>query len=732
LHRPHTYRLRWPSLAAWIVVLAGGLLVAFWIGLIAELDRARYHFMLNAERDTASLSRAYAEHTRRTLRSAEGLLYQVRRDLAAGADPDLGTVFERNPDLFGVAGFVAVFDADGNVVLSSGGIPSGIAVDERSWFEDVKAAEFGTIIISHPIMAKQARLWTVPMALRLTNADGSFAGAIYLSILSDYFDNFYVWGDVGRRGAIAIYGVDGTVYARRSVGQSMTGVSFPDFDLIARAKDRPIGIYHLPADIDGIARITSYRMVGEYPWIVAIGFAEADVLAPYLQRQRLMLMEGAALTAFGLLLAGVTAWILKREQRTRAAAAQSEQRLRDAIESIDAGFVLFGPDDRLVMRNEKYVDMVPFLRGRPDLIGMRFEEIVRTSADARWYSDPAAIGDPDAWVAGRIEQHRNPPREPVELMTLDGRWLQISDRRTADGSTVGIRTDITRRKHQEAALRESEERLQRLVAELNLSREQLQKQAADLKTLAEETERAKQRAEAASLSKSQFLANMSHELRTPLNAIIGFSDMMKGQLLGPIGSPRYLEYARDIHSSGTHLLSLINDVLDMSKIEAGRYTIHPERLDGAEMLRSCARLVRVRASEAGITLGIGVAQELPLEADARALKQVLLNLLTNAIKFTPAGGRVNLSAGRERNGIVFTVADTGVGISAEDLPRIGRRFEQVDNSLTRKGEGTGLGLALSRALVELHRGTLEIESAVGEGTTVSVWLPVALTDERAA
>jgi two-component system cell cycle sensor histidine kinase PleC len=207
---------------------------------------------------------------------------------------------------------------------------------------------------------------------------------------------------------------------------------------------------------------------------------------------------------------------------------------------------------------------------------------------------------------------------------------------------------------------------------------------------------------------------------------------MKGQLLGPIGSARYLDYARDIHSSGTHLLSLINDVLDMSKIEAGRYTIHPESLDAAEMLRTCARLVRVRASEAGVTLGIAVAQELPLTADARALKQILLNLLTNAIKFTPSGGSVNLSAGRENDGIIFRVSDTGVGIPAEDLPRIGRRFEQVDNALTRKGEGTGLGLALSRALVELHGGTLTIESTVGVGTTVSVWIPLTLTTERAA
>jgi two-component system cell cycle sensor histidine kinase PleC len=472
--------------------------------------------------------------------------------------------------------------------------------------------------------------------------------------------------------------------------------------------------------------------VGEYPLIVSFGLAEDDVLAPYRARQRLMLVEGAALTLFGLLLAGFAAYVLSRERLARAGAARTEQRLRDAIESIDSGFCLFDARDRLVMCNQIYRELLPPMPGGADIIGMRFEDIVREGARARWFGSPANERDLEAWVAQRVSQHRNPPRDATEMQVADGRWFQVSERRTADGYTVGVYTDLTRRRQQEEALRSSEERLQRLVAELELSRAQLERQASDLARLAEENEIAKQRAEAANISKSQFLANMSHELRTPLNAIIGFSDMMKNQLLGPIGSPRYLDYARDIHASGTHLLSLINDVLDMSKIEAGRYTIHPEPLDAAEMLRACARLVRVRASEAGVSLGIGVAQELPIRADARALKQILLNLLTNAIKFTPAGGSVNLSAGREKDGVIFRVADTGIGIPAEDLPRIGRRFEQVDNALTRKGEGTGLGLALSRALVELHGGTLTIESAVGVGTTVSVWIPSTVKTEQAA
>jgi signal transduction histidine kinase len=731
LYRPQIFS-RFPSVAAWIAILACALLVTFWVGLLTEVDRARAHYLANAERSASSLSRAFAEQTRRTLRSAEGLLYQIKRDLEDGRDPGLTTLFDRNPDLAGIAGSVAVIDAEGMVVAEAGGVPSGFNVADRPWFATIKAAEREALILGKPNLEPATRLWTVPLILRREDAQGRFAGAFYVSLLTDYFDNFYSWGDSGPHGAISVYGLDGTVYSRRAAGVSETGKAYPENELLKRARSRPIGLYRMANDVDGVARITGYRLVAEYPLVVAIGFAEEDVLAPYFARMRLMLTEGAALTLAGLLLAGFAGWVLSRERLARANAARTEQRLRDAIESIDSGFVLYDAGDRLVMHNEKFRAFLPFLQDRADIIGVRFGEIARASIVSGWFTDELAENDPEARLARRLALHRDPPNEAIELPVSDGRWIQISERRTADGFTVGIYSDLTRRVQQEEALRSSEEHLQQLVSEQSLSRRQLEKQASDLARLAEENEIAKQRAEAANMSKSQFLANMSHELRTPLNAIIGFSDMMKGQLLGPIGSVRYIEYARDIHSSGTHLLSLINDVLDMSKIEAGRYTIHPEPLDAAEMLRTCERLVRVRASEAGVALGIAAAQELPLSADARALKQILLNLLTNAIKFTPSGGSVSLSAGRENDGIVFRVADTGCGIPAEDLPRIGRRFEQVDNALTRKGEGTGLGLALCRALVDLHGGTLTLESTVGVGTTVTVWLPLTLKTEQAA
>jgi two-component system cell cycle sensor histidine kinase PleC len=227
---------------------------------------------------------------------------------------------------------------------------------------------------------------------------------------------------------------------------------------------------------------------------------------------------------------------------------------------------------------------------------------------------------------------------------------------------------------------------------------------------------------------------MSHELRTPLNAIIGFSDAIRQQLFGPVSNKRYLEYVSDIYASGTHLLSVINDILDMSKIEAGKYEIYRERLEATEVVSATARFMRVRAEEAGVQLRVDAPGTVTLMADVRALKQILLNLLANAVKFTPRGGSVTLHVRGFDHHVEFLVVDTGIGIPARDLPRLGQRFEQVDNPMTRRKEGTGLGLALCRSLSELHDGAIDIASEVGKGTTVTVRLPrgIAVENEPAA
>lgn len=277
------------------------------------------------------------------------------------------------------------------------------------------------------------------------------------------------------------------------------------------------------------------------------------------------------------------------------------------------------------------------------------------------------------------------------------RWVMSTavPRFEADGSLggfVGSAVDITERKHDEDLLRA-----------------------------------AKDQAVATSRTKSELLANMSHELRTPLNAIIGFSEIMKGEMFGPLGHDSYKEYAADIYESGRHLLTLINDILDVSKAEAGRIELDEGLVDLRPVIEACTRLVKARAESGEVTLAIKLPDTAPkLVADERRLKQVLLNLLSNAVKFTLPGGRVQVEASVLSSGdLALVVADTGIGIAPEDIPRVLAPFGQVESGLNRKYEGTGLGLTLTKALVELHGGGLDIDSVRGVGTKASAIFPAA-------
>ena len=241
----------------------------------------------------------------------------------------------------------------------------------------------------------------------------------------------------------------------------------------------------------------------------------------------------------------------------------------------------------------------------------------------------------------------------------------------------------------------------------------------------DELTHARERAEAASQTKSRFLANMSHELRTPLNAIIGFSDILAREMFGPVGSERYLEYARLINESGTMLLDLINDLLDMSKIEAGKFELHYQDFDADETVTSCVRLIEKRAEEKDITLAIQIEpQNLRLRADNRAIKQILLNLLSNAVKFTNKGGRIDITVKKSGALVHIIVKDTGVGIAAHILPRLAQPFEQASTDAARSHGGSGLGLALVKSLTQLHGGDLRLESEEGRGTQVTATIPL--------
>ncbi len=387
-------------------------------------------------------------------------------------------------------------------------------------------------------------------------------------------------------------------------------------------------------------------------------------------------------------------------RRTKAQAQAAESRLRDAIESVSDAFVLFDRRGRLILWNQGFQDAFAFPQGVVRL-GAQKDELNRIAAEAIKAEHPSA-------------GERAGVRE-VELK--DGRWLQMAERFTGDGGTVVICADITVIRRQEAERRRAADELRAMVAELEASR-------ANLALLARKYEVAMTRAEAANQAKSEFLANMSHELRTPLNAINGFSEIMAAEMFGPLGDRRYKGYAADIHNSGQHLLSLINDILDMAKIEAGKLTLHYEPMALDILCAEAVRLMRGKAQEAQLALTLDCPEALRIEADQRGLKQVLLNLISNAVKFTPEGGAVSVTvAPRDADTVRVSVADTGIGIAAKDLARLARPFEQVEGQHSKSTQGTGLGLALTKSLIELHGGALTIDSEPGRGTTVWFDLP---------
>ncbi|HVY89216.1 MAG TPA: PAS domain-containing sensor histidine kinase [Hyphomonadaceae bacterium] len=320
----------------------------------------------------------------------------------------------------------------------------------------------------------------------------------------------------------------------------------------------------------------------------------------------------------------------------------------------------------------------------------------------------------------RVERPLGDDANGREMLLLSDHWIRLVDRRTASDGLITVGVDISNLKRQEAGLQKSERRLRNMVVELERAKGQAQE-------LAEKYQEAKTRAERAAQAKGAFLGNMSHELRTPLNHINGFSEMMVNQIYGPLGDDRYQEYAEAILQAGKHLEEMINDVLDMSKIEAGKMQLAPRMIDASDAVDAAVRLVRRRAQDRQLSLVFDPDDDLPdINGDHRAIKQMTLNLLANAIKFTDPGGEIRIDMQVEGDWLVIRVKDSGIGIAPEDLPRLGQPFEQsrTPESEVRNTHGTGLGLALTKSFAEMHGGRLTIDSTVGVGTTVTIYLPV--------
>mgnify|MGYP003976614527 CR=1 FL=1 len=488
--------------------------------------------------------------------------------------------------------------------------------------------------------------------------------------------------------------------------------------------------------------------------------------------------------------------------------------LKDSIESIGGGFALFDEDDRLILFNSHYKDMVENnIKGTLE-VGRTFEQMLRY-----WIAGGAYIleseEEKEDFIAARLADHRNTPNRR-EHRLKDGKWMLVSEYQTSSGGTALVQTDISDQKATELALRQSQTDYRNLtegsiqgvlitsadrkplfanekcaaifgydsaaelmqlentipliapreLERLNAIREPFEKEpkregvayefegvrkdgefiwlsiqagpvewkgqpAAHLalvditvrRKAEEDRRRALVDAEQANQAKSDFLATMSHELRTPLNAIIGFSDMIEGQYFGNLGSSKYEEYAHDINSSSKHLLELVNDILDLSAIEAGKQPLRREVLAIDEIVSDCTPIIIAAAKEKNIDFKIEISDDVPLLfADRRAIKQVLYNLLSNAVKYTSPDGEIVLQASPTDSGCNLVVRDTGMGVPAEKLATLMDPFVRGETDPLVAQEGSGLGLAIVKSLVELHDGSVHIESEVGVGTSVTVQL----------
>jgi PAS domain S-box-containing protein len=378
------------------------------------------------------------------------------------------------------------------------------------------------------------------------------------------------------------------------------------------------------------------------------------------------------------------------EREAEEALMRQTELLTSLIQNLPIGVSLIGPDLRLLAFNRVYTDMFGL---PPDFLkpGDSIERFVHYNAAHGAYGD----GDAEAIVRTRLEQVRAYEVQRYERRLPSGKVIEVRRVPLPDGNIITTLIDITEGRQRERDLIAAQGRLERQAQQLA----------------------------AANAAKSQFLANMSHELRTPLNAILGFSEILRDAVLGPLDA-RYVEYASDIHSSGVHLLGLVNDLLDLSKIDAGKLELRDELVDLGEVIHDSCRLMSEKARAGGLSIILPDVTTLPaVMADRVRLKQILLNLLSNAVKFTSAGGSITISTTCSPTGLTIAIADTGIGMRPEDIPIALEPFRQIESSYARNHQGTGLGLPLAKSLTELHGGTFEIESQASKGTIVRVWLP---------
>jgi len=595
---------------------------------------------------------------------------------------------------------ILILDRDGHLLNKVGwGSAPRRDYSDQPFFTAHKGNGLPSLFIGRPARSRATGGWSVMVSRPLIRHDevvGVIAAEVPINVFTDFYSSVVANSAV----SVKLLFDDGTLIATEPHQEELIGRKLPDATTVLSAvAGRRFGVLGNAVSDTASPQLTSFAHVAARPLVVVASRSRSDILTRWRGE---CLSSVVAFVLFAVTAASLT-WLMvravERQQRTAANLRAGEERLQrqsnllqSTLENMGEGLSVFDSRGRLVAWNQKFTELLDLPAGLSTETTLG--EILQIQA-GRGDFGPVDAG---MEVPERVKRFFHEVPMMRERLTRAGKALLIRRRAMPDGAVVSLYSDITERKTTETKMAQ-----------------------------------AWAQAELANRAKSDFLANMSHELRTPLNAIIGFSEILSGEHLGPLKNVRYLEYANDIHSSGLHLLSIINDVLDMSKIEAGKLDIHEEPIDVHALLNGTIRMVRERARKQCVDLVCTIADpHHVILGDERSMKQCLLNLLSNAIKFSHLGGQVTIDALIDFEGCTaLTVTDQGIGMNEEELERALQPFGQAHTSTTRTYGGTGLGLPITRGLIEAHGGTMSISSTPGKGTRVAIILPAERTRSSA-
>ncbi|BCS54624.1 response regulator [Geobacter sp. SVR] len=691
-------------------------LIGLWSYLSLEFTRHRQLAATNAETNASNLARAFEEHVLGTVRHIDSLMLQLRDEYLQdpGHFPERLQHYRRH-GLPEPVTHVSIIDRRGRLAFSDKGAPPApIDLSDREHFLVHRNSDNDRLFISKPVIGRLYRQWSIQFTRPILARDGSFDGVIVISLDPEYFSNFFRSVNIGEQGVISLIGMDGVIRARASGTQSKVepkGFTLPAHRPFLDPRNPDTGLFRATSAIDGTPRTWAYRRLKFYPLVVHVALADEEVYAACRTRERNLTIAGLLVSAA---LLGCT-WLLicsenrheitisrlseelRKRKKAKATIRDGRRQLATLIEALPD--VVFFKDSESCWQVANSVALRLFrLQGLPwqeknERELMQIQPAMPTGFQGSIESDSLV------WRAGgpvRFEVHV-PDENGIERC-FDVIKVPLFE---ADGQRKGLLVvgrDVSDWK-------EAEERL------LNYARELRAKNAAlDVALI---------RAEDATRAKGEFLATVSHEIRTPLNGVIGMTNLL---LLTEL-APEQRRYVELLGLSGKNLLGLIYDILDFSKIEAGKVELEILDFDLLDSLSLAMELIRQQACEKGLELGLDIALDVPLQlrGDAGRLRQIVLNLLGNAVKFTPSGS-VKLQVVRENETerevtLRFLASDTGIGIAEDQLGLLFEPFTQVDASSTRSHGGTGLGLAICRRLVGLLGGDIGVRSTVSAGST---------------